>query len=128
MADVYHRRMRKSFKTLTAWQGAMDLVVLTYELTKRLPVDERFGLVTQLRKSAVSIPSNIAEGHGRNKATEFAHFLGVAMGSIREHETQTLLIVRLDYISARDAQASLACNDRVAGDLAALLRKVRVFD
>ncbi len=94
----------KNFKDLVAWQKAMDLVEIVYRLTKLFPVDERFGLTSQLRRAAVSIPSNIAEGQGRNSISEFGRFLSIAYASLREVETQLLIAVRLEYVSQSDFQ------------------------
>jgi four helix bundle protein len=87
------------FKELQVWEGAIDLAVDIYSITKKLPSEERFGLVSQLNRSAVSIPSNIAEGAGRNTNGEFRHFLGVAMGSSFELETQLIIASRIGYLS-----------------------------
>lgn len=75
----------------------MDLVKAIYDLTQDLPVEEKFGLTSQIRRSAVSIPSNIAEGAGRNNIQEFVHFLGIASGSAYELETQLILLAELNY-------------------------------
>jgi four helix bundle protein len=97
----------KNYRDLNAWQKAMDLVVLVYELTKEFPDDERFGLTSQLRRAAVSIPSNIAEGQGRDSDREFARFLSIAHGSLREAETQLLICERLEYIDSKRITAAL---------------------
>src|ERR1700691_5822003 len=80
--------MITSFRDLKAWQKAMDLSVEIYELTRGFPREEIFGLASQLRRSAVSIPSNIAEGQGRSGTREFQQFLSVARGSLCEPQTQ----------------------------------------
>lgn len=80
--------MGRSYKDLVAWQKAMDLVTATYRSTTTFPKEEQFGLTSQLRRAAVSIPSNIAEGQGRLSEKEFRHFLGLARGSLMEVETQ----------------------------------------
>ncbi|MCI0366306.1 MAG: four helix bundle protein [Phycisphaerales bacterium] len=85
----------KSFRDLVAWQKAMALVYDTYQMTKRLPEDEQFGLVAQMRRCAVSIPSNIAEGQGRDTASDFLRFLHMARGSAQELSTQAELCGRL---------------------------------
>ena len=76
----------------------MELVKIVYEITKSFPDEEKFGLVTQMRRAAVSIPSNIAEGHSRTSTKEFMHFISVALGSTAELETQILLSENLGYI------------------------------
>jgi four helix bundle protein len=92
--------MGRSYKDLVAWQRAMDLVTATYRSTTNFPADERFGLTSQLRRAAVSIPSNIAEGQGRLSEKEFRHFLGQARGSLMEVETQLQIAQNLGYIEA----------------------------
>jgi len=94
----------KNFKDLIAWQKAMDLVEMVYRLTSAFPADERFGLTSQLRRAAVSVPSNIAEGQGRNSNGDFGRFLTIAYASLRELETQLLIAVRLGYIEKADFQ------------------------
>lgn len=86
-----------SFRGLLAWQEAMKLAELVYQQTQVLPKAEAFGLVSQMRRAAISIPSNIAEGSGRNSSGELLQFLGIASGSLAELETQTELCVRLGY-------------------------------
>lgn len=83
------------FKELVVWQKAIELAIDIYELTRTFPSEERFGLVTQMNRSAISIPSNIAEGAGRNSKKEFSHFLGVASGSASELETQLIICSKL---------------------------------
>ena len=89
----------KIYRDLIAWQRAMDLVEEVYEATKGFPREELYGLTSQLRRAAVSIPSNIAEGQGRNSPKEFVHFLAIAYGSLREAETQLLISGRLHYLN-----------------------------
>ena len=85
------------YRDLLAWQEAVSLVVTVYRVTSRFPKEESYGLTAQARKSAVSIPSNIAEGDARNSSREKYHFLGVAAGSLAELETQLELAARLEY-------------------------------
>ena len=89
--------MRRGHKELRAWQAAMHLVELIYRLTDTFPKNEQFGLISQMRRSAVSAPSNIAEGAARNGTKEFLHFLGITSGSLAELDTQLELAVRLEY-------------------------------
>lgn len=92
--------MRSSdYRELKVWNKAMDLVELIYELTKFLPRGEAYGLTDQLRRAAVSIPSNIAEGHGRITDKEFVKFLSIARGSLLEVETQLEICIRLGFLS-----------------------------
>lgn len=88
----------KSFKELIVWQKAYQLVLEIYKATKDFPKSEMYGLVQQMRRAAISIPSNIAEGYGRKHKTEYHQFLSVAYGSLSELETQYLLSIDLSYI------------------------------
>lgn len=93
-----------NFEKLKIWQKAMDIAVAVYEISALLPIDERFNLIHQIKKSAVSIPSNIAEGSGRNHNKEFIQFLGIANGSTFELITQLILAKRLNLIDATITQ------------------------
>ncbi len=90
------------FKELKVWQKSVDLAVDIYALTKKFPSDERFGLISQIIRCAISIPSNIAEGAGRNSNNEFNHFLGITVGSSFELETQLIISQKLNFISEDD--------------------------
>jgi four helix bundle protein len=93
--------MDKPQKKLKAWQLAVDIAEKIYAITQSFPDDEKFGLVRQMRKCAVSVPSNIAEGAGRNTKKEFVNFLHIAQGSLSELDTQLELSLRLQYIEKR---------------------------
>ena len=88
----------KHYRELIVWQKAMDLVEFVYKATSHFPNAELYGLTSQVRRAAVSIPSNIAEGQGRNTTRDFLHFLCMAQGSLLEVETQILIAQRLGYI------------------------------
>ena len=88
-----------NFEKLKIWQKAMDIAVHVYEISSLLPNDEKFNLIHQIKKCAVSIPSNIAEGSGRNSDKEFMHFLGIANGSTFELITQLILAKRLNLVN-----------------------------
>jgi four helix bundle protein len=90
------------YKELKVWQKAIDLAVEVYKITERLPQNERFGLISQMNRAVVSIPSNIAEGAGRNSVKEFDNFLGIALGSSFELDSQLLISNRLSYIKDPD--------------------------
>jgi four helix bundle protein len=92
-------RTFKNYRDLIAWQKAMDLATIAYEVSQGFPRDEQYGLTSQAGRSAISIPSNIAEGHARRSTKEFLRFLSVALGSLAENETQFLLTVRLGYLT-----------------------------
>ncbi len=97
----------ETYKDLKIWQKGIVIVKLTYALTKAFPEEEKFGLVSQMRRSAVSIPSNIAEGWGRNYTKNDIQFLKIARGSLLELETQLIIALELDFISA-DAVVQLS--------------------
>jgi four helix bundle protein len=102
----------KSYRDLLVWQKAMDLVEETYRLTGGFPKQEEFGLKAQMRRAAVSIPSNIAEGQGRHQHKVFRQFLTVAMGSLSELETQLELSVRLRFLTEGGRErASCLCKE-----------------
>ena len=98
--------MGRSCKDLVAWQKSMDLVTATYRAIAGFPKDELFGLTSQLRRAAVSIPSNIAEGQGRLSEKEFRYFLGQARGSLMEVETQLQIAENFCYLQ-KEKTASL---------------------
>lgn len=89
----------KSFRELRIWQAAMDLVEKIYLLTRTFPKQETYGLTSQLQRAAVSIPSNIAEGHTREHLKEYLHHLSMAQASLAELETQLEIAVRLKYLT-----------------------------
>lgn len=84
--------MKHNFRELNIWKEAMELVKMVYDLTKKLPTEEKFGLTSQINRSAVSIPSNIAEGSGRTSEKELIYFLNIAISSSYELETQLILV------------------------------------
>ncbi len=92
----------KSFKDLIVWKKAYTLVLETYKITDNFPEQERYGLVQQMKRAAVSIPSNIAEGYGRKHKTEYKHFLSMSYGSLLELETQYLLSVDLGFVKKNE--------------------------
>ena len=112
-------------KELTAWQVAMDLAVAVCRLTRQFPVEERYELGKQARRSAVSVASNIAEGHGRAGKREFVRFILIARGSLKELETQILIADRLGYVQPPDLQKVLEIILRENQLLAGLRRRFR---
>ena len=94
----------KHYRELKVWQKSYQFCLGIYTATRGFPSDERYGLTAQIRRSAVSVPSNIAEGYGRKTAGEYLHSLYVAYGSICELETQLLLAVDLGYVKEEDPQ------------------------
>lgn len=104
----------KSYKELVVWQKAVELVAEVYAATAQFPREEIFGLTSQLRRSAVSVPSNIAEGQGRATKGEFVQFLANARGSICELETQILIARKLGYLSPEGEQILASRTTEVA--------------
>lgn len=96
--------MNKDHTGLHAWQLAMELTEDVYRITRNYPTEELYGLTSQMRRSAMSIPSNIAEGHGRMSPGDFQRFLSIAHGSLRELETQLELSTRFGYVAGDSAQ------------------------
>ena len=92
--------MVKTHKDLDIWNLGIELVVKIYEMTKDFPSEEKFGLISQLRRAAISIPSNIAEGAARNSKKEFIQFVYISLSSLSEIETQIIISERLGYIKA----------------------------
>jgi four helix bundle protein len=110
----------KTFRDLIAWQKAMELARQVYRETANMPDSERFGLTIQMRRAAVSVPSNIAEGHGRESRTDYIRFLKMARGSLMELQTQLILAEELGFIRISATLRELeAETDRV---LQALIR------
>ena len=114
----------KGYRELTVWQKSMDLVVLIYKLVKRLPKEENYVLSDQMRRAAVSIPSNIAEGHGRSSTREYLRFLSIASGSKNELETQLILCVSLEYLSNGDIEPAMLLCDEIGKMLSSIKSKL----
>jgi four helix bundle protein len=112
----------RSYRDLIVWQKALDLAEKVYEATRGFPKEEIYGITSQMRRAAVSIASNIAEGHARHTRREFFQFLGIARGSLSELQTQVILAARLRMLNGDDEQA---VNERTAevGRLLNALRK-----
>ena len=114
----------QSYRELVVWQKAMDLVAETYRLVKLLPREELFALSDQMRRAAVSVPSNIAEGQQRNSTKEFVNFLSIAKGSTAELETQFMICVRLKYLTQSQTETPLSLCAEVGRMLNALIGKL----
>ena len=110
-----------TYKDLTVWQKSMLLARRIYEITARYPEEERFGLVSQMRRCAVSIPSNIAEGYGRETEREHSHFLFISLGSSNELETQLILSFGFQYLSHQDYDEITDLNSEVNKMLSSLI-------
>ena len=112
----------RTFRDLNVWQKAVELAEESYRLAKKLPKAEECGLASQLRRAAVSIPSNIAEGQGRRGSREFARFLAIAHGSLVELETLVALGHRIGYYTAADATKVEQLAAHVGGMMGALAK------
>lgn len=113
------------YSDLIAWQKSMDLVVDVYEASEGFPPKEAFGLTNQLRRAAVSVPSNIAEGQGRGTTKDFLHFLHIARGSLQEVETQALIAGRLGFIRDEVRIALIAKTTEASRILNGLIRALQ---
>jgi|KBSSwiStaDraftv2_1062776.scaffolds.fasta_scaffold1204019_1 four helix bundle protein len=114
----------RTYKDLDAWKQAMDLVEQCYRISKGFPRDERFGLTSQLRRAAVSIPSNVAEGHCRRKTRVYAHHVSIALGSHGELETLIEVSTRLGFISPQERRGLQERTDSVGRLLSGLFRSL----
>jgi four helix bundle protein len=119
-------KMGQSYRDLTVWQKAMALVSEVYRITRVFPRDELYGLTSQLRRAAVSIPSNIAEGQARFSRKEFHHFLTQARGSLAELETQMLISEDLKYVNAGDSLTIMRLSAETGQLLNRLISSIKV--
>ena len=115
----------KTYKDFIVWQKSMDLTVEIYHLVKLLPREETYALSDQMRRAVVSIPSNIAEGQGRNSTKEFINFLSIARGSQMELETQLQICIRLNYITENQAEFALGLCQEINKMLNVLIVKLK---
>jgi four helix bundle protein len=116
--------MRHHFKNLKVWQMGMDLVVMVYSIVKDYPKEERYSLVSQITRSAISVPSNIAEGSGRNTDKDFAKYLSQSLGSLYELETQIIASCRLGYISEEKSEEVIKVINELEKMLIGFIRKI----
>jgi four helix bundle protein len=114
----------KGHRDLLVWQKSMDLVAECYRMTQRFPDRERFGLSSQLQRAAVSVPANIAEGHGRKSTGAYLHHLSIANGSLAELETHILIGARLGYVEDGMTNTSMSLLEEVRRMLAGLIRSL----
>jgi four helix bundle protein len=118
------REKAKHYKELLVWQKGMSLATDVYRLTAKFPADERFGLVSQMRRAAISVPSNIAEGQARHGTREFLQFLSHASGSLAELETQLLLSVDMKYCAQNDAESIVGLINELQKMISSLRRSL----
>ena len=115
----------KNFKNLKVWQKGIDIVMKTYDVTTLLPKGEKFGLVSQMNRSAVSIPSNIAEGCSRDSKKDFNNFLRIALGSSFELETQILIVEKLSFANKSPIDSLKVTIDEEQKMLMALMKSLK---
>ena len=116
--------MLRTHKELTDWQKSFEFCKLIYSETKRFPAEERYGLISQLRRAAVSVPSNIAEGYNRRTRRDYIRFLWMANGTMAEIETQLMLARELVYLSAAECDELLKAHAEVERMVIALIRSL----
>lgn len=114
----------KSYQELEVWQRGMELAEMAYSMTRTLPKEELFGMTSQIRRAAASIPANIAEGWGRSSTEEFLQFLRIAQGSMRELETHLLLSVRVGLLTNETIQPAMEIAGLLGRQLLALQRSL----
>jgi len=115
----------KSYRDLRVWQYAMDLAEICYRITRQFPRDEMFGLTSQIRRAAVSVPANIAEGHGREQTASFIQYLRISQGSLKELETHLLLAERVGILPAADRDPALRQCESLGKMLRTLVRALQ---
>ncbi len=114
----------KSYRDLIVWQKAMQLVTQVYLITKSLPKEELYGLMPQIRRSCISIPSNIAEGYGRNSTKDYLRFLQISSGSLYELQTQLEICLNLEYLSKKEFNEIYEQSREIERMLSSLIRKI----
>ena len=124
MPPVPAKKKIESYQDLVVWQKSMDLVGMAYKIVVKLPINEQYGLSSQIRRAAGSVSANIAEGFGRWHAGEFIRFLLIANGSVKELETHLLIAVRLRLIRTDDIEASMQMAKEISKMIFALRDKL----
>ena len=119
------RKMINSYEDLIVWQKAMDLVVEIYRIVRFLPSEERYALSDQMRRAAVSIPSNIAEGNARGSKKDYVNFLSIAKGSDAELKTQCSICVRLNFVKEENIRNAMSLCDEVGRMLNTMISRMK---
>jgi four helix bundle protein len=119
---------KSSYQGLVVWQKAMDLTAFIYKLVKKLPKEELYALSDQMRRAAVSIPSNIAEGRDRNTDKEFVQFLIFSRGTKAELETQLLICIKVGYLNETEISEAMNLLSEVGKMLNSLINKLKPID
>ncbi len=115
----------RSYRDLIVWQKGMELAAECYRLTKGFPREELYGMTSQIRRAATSVPANIAEGHGREHRSEFIRFLQIAQGSLKELETHLILAARVLLTTEAEIQSFLEACDQLGRQLHSLIRALQ---
>jgi len=115
----------QSYRDLLVWQKGIDLVVVSYRATEAFPKSETYGLISQIRRAATSIPANIAKGYGRGTRKEYVQFLMFTQGSLKELETHFIVSEKLTYITAAQCERVLKQTDELGRMLGSLIRKLK---
>ena len=116
--------MIRGYRDLHVWQLGIRLVVESYNVGQRLPADERFGLIVQIRRAAVSVPANIAEGHGRSSRGDYRHHVWIAAGSLRELETLLEITIALNYLDEKSLKEVRGLCDELGRMLTRLAKRL----
>lgn len=115
----------KTYRELIVWQKSMDLVTTIYKVTSIFPNEENFGLTSQMRRSSVSIPSNTAEGYGRNSLNDYIRFLNIAVGSLYELQTQIEIVFNLSYVLKEQFEVIHENSREIERMMSSLIRKLK---
>jgi four helix bundle protein len=118
----------RSYRDLEVWKLSIEFVKEIYLITEKFPKSETYGLTNQIRRAAVSIPSNIAEGQGRNSSKEFRQFLGIALGSVAETETQLLIAKEINFLRSYELEPLLVTVDRIRKMIKGLSKSIRIVN
>lgn len=120
----YKKAKMKTYSDLLVWQKSLSLVTEVYQISKRFPTDEQYSLTSQIRRCGISIPSNIAEGYGRNSKQDFIRFLRIAMGSLFELQTQLRIANNLNYSKKDDFNLIFEKSREVERMLSAFIKSI----
>lgn len=112
------------YTDLNVWNKSVDLAVKIYSLVKKLPPEEKYDMSSQMRRAAISIPSNIAEGYGRSTTKEYVHFLAISRGSLFELETQLRVCIKIGYIDENDTKEIFALSEEINRILSSMITKL----
>ena len=115
----------RTYRDLIAWQKAMDFAESVFRLTESFPKRETYGIASHIRKTALSVPSNITEGQGRGATNDYIRFLRIARGSLQELETQILLAIRFGYVNRTDETSLLVRSEEVSRLISGLMRSLK---